>query len=583
MSIYYLVVMYIETVKNRNSPPAILLRESYREGEKIKKRTLANLTKWPSYVIEGLRAVLKGTTLVQAEEHFEIRSSIPHGHVKSVLDFIKHLGLDKIIGSVRCKERDLVVAMIAERLLKPCSKLATTRLWHTTTLAEELAITDMCEDDLYSAMDWLLKRQDKIENALAQRHLQNGSMVLYDISSSYYEGHTCPLAEFGHNRDKKAGHKIIVYGLMTDDAGCPVAVNVYPGNTGDPNTVPDQVEKLQKRFKLDQVVLVGDRGMLTQTQIDKIIDKPGMGWISALRSSSIQKLLNEKVLQMSLFDKQNLAEIASPLFPKERLIACFNPLLCDDRRRTRDELLVATEKDLQCIVKDIARRTKTPLSDKDIGLKVGKIINAHKVAKHFRVNIQNGLLTWERKEESINKEMQLDGIYVIRTSEPATAMTDENVVRNYKRLSQVEQAFRTLKGVDLLVRPIRHRTEDRVRSHIFICMLSYYVEWHMRKALGEILFVDEDLDVERLSRDPVAPAQPSEKVAKKKKTKVNENGRIVHSFRTLIAEMGTICKNICNTKSNPENQTFTLFTIASEFQDKVFELLKMYPVRQKMK
>lgn len=583
MSIYYLVVMYIETVKNRNSPPAILLRESYREGEKIKKRTLANLTKWPSYVIEGLRAVLKGTTLVQAEEHFEIRSSIPHGHVKAVLDFIKHLGLDKIIGSVRCKERDLVVAMIAERLLKPCSKLATTRLWHTTTLAEELAITDMCEDDLYSAMDWLLKRQDKIENALAQRHLQNGSMVLYDISSSYYEGHTCPLAEFGHNRDKKAGHKIIVYGLMTDDAGCPVAVNVYPGNTGDPNTVPDQVEKLQKRFKLDQVVLVGDRGMLTQTQIDKIIDKPGMGWISALRSSSIQKLLNEKVLQMSLFDKQNLAEIASPLFPKERLIACFNPLLCDDRRRTRDELLVATEKDLQCIVKDIARRTKTPLSDKDIGLKVGKIINAHKVAKHFRVNIQNSLLTWERKEESINKEMQLDGIYVIRTSEPATAMTDENVVRNYKRLSQVEQAFRTLKGVDLLVRPIRHRTEDRVRSHIFICMLSYYVEWHMRKALGEILFVDEDLDVERLSRDPVAPAQPSEKVAKKKKTKVNENGRIVHSFRTLIAEMGTICKNICNTKSNPENQTFTLFTIASEFQDKVFELLKMYPVRQKMK
>lgn len=575
--------MYIETVKNRNSPPAILLRESYREGEKIKKRTLANLTKWPSYVIEGLRAVLKGTPLVQAEEHFEIRSSIPHGHVKAVLDFIKHLGLDKIIGSVRCKERDLVVAMIAERLLKPCSKLATTRLWHTTTLAEELAITGMCEDDLYSAMDWLLKRQDKIENALAQRHLQNGSMVLYDISSSYYEGHTCPLAEFGHNRDKKAGHKIIVYGLMTDDAGCPVAVNVYPGNTGDPNTVPDQVEKLQKRFRLDQVVLVGDRGMLTQTQIDKIVDKPGMGWISALRSSSIQKLMNEKVLQMSLFDKQNLAEIASPLFPNERLIACFNPLLCDDRRRNRDELLVATEKDLQCIVKDIARRTKTPLSDKDIGLKVGRVINAHKVAKHFRVNIQNGLLTWERKEESINNEMKLDGIYVIRTSESATAMTSENVVRNYKRLSQVEQAFRTLKGIDLLVRPIRHRTEDRVRSHIFICMLSYYVEWHMRKALGELLFVDEDLDVERLSRDPVAPAQPSIAVANKKKTKVNKNGIIVHSFRTLIAEMGTICKNICSTKSNSENQTFTLFTKASKFQDKVFELLKMYPVRQNVK
>jgi transposase len=575
--------MYIETVKNRNSPPAILLRESYREGEKIKKRTLANLTKWPFYVIEGLRAVLKGSPLVPAEEHFEIRSSIPHGHVKAVLDFIRHLGLDKIIGSVRCKERDLVVAMIAERILEPCSKLATARLWHTTTLAEELDVTDMCEDDLYTAMDWLLKRQDKIENDLAQRHLQNGSLVLYDISSSYYEGHTCPLAEFGHNRDKKAGHKIIVYGLMTDDGGCPVAVNVYPGNTSDPNTVPDQVEKLQKRFELDQVVLVGDRGMLTQTQIDKVVDKPGMGWISALRSSAIQKLMNEKVLQMSLFDKQNLAEITSPLFPNERLIACFNPLLCADRRRTRDELIAATEKDLQCIVKDIARRTKTPLSDKDIGIKVGKIINTHKVAKHFRVNIQNGLFTWERKEESINKEIQLDGIYVIRTSEPATVMTAENVVRNYKRLSQVEQAFRTLKGIDLLVRPIRHRTEDRVRSHIFICMLSYYVEWHMRKALGEILFVDEDLDVERLSRDPVAPAQPSETVAKKKKTKVNKNGTIVHSFRTLIAEMGTICKNICSTKSNSENQTFTLFTKASEFQDKVFEMLKMYPVRQKAK
>jgi hypothetical protein len=323
--------------------------------------------------------------------------------------------------------------------------------------------------------------------------------------------------------------------------------------------------------------------MLTQTQIDKITGKPGIGWISALRSSSIQKLMDEKVLQMSLFDKQNLAEIASPLFPNERLIACFNPLLCDDRRRTRNELLVATEKDLQCIVKDIARRTKTPLSDKDIGLKVGKFINAHKVAKHFRVNIQNGLLTWERKEESINNEMKLDGIYVIRTSESATAMTSENVVRNYKRLSQVEQAFRTLKGIDLLVRPIRHRTEDRVRSHIFICMLSYYVEWHMRKALGELLYVDEDLDVERLSRDPVAPAQPSVAVAKKKKTTVNKNGIIVHSFRTLIAEMGIICKNTCSTKSNFENQTFTLFTKASEFQDKVFELLKMYPVSQKAK
>jgi transposase len=570
--------MYIETVRNRTSPPAILLRESFREGDKVHKRTLVNLTKWPEHIVDGLRSLLKGTPLIAAEQQFAIQQSLPHGHVRAVLDFIQHLGLDKMIAPLRSRERDLVMAMIAERIIDPCSKLATTRAWHSTTLSQELDVCDADEDELYSAMDWLLKHQRSIENSLARRHLQNGSMVLYDVSSSYYEGHCCPLAQFGHNRDEKIGRRIIVYGLLTDSLGCPVAVDVYPGNTGDPTTVPDQVKKLRDRFGLSRVVLVGDRGMLTQTQIDELDGTQGIGWISALRSTSIQKLLKEEYLQMSLFDEQNIAEITSPDFPKERLIACFNPLLCDDRRRTREELIAATEAELKKIAREIARRTKSPFTNKEIALKVGSIINKHKVAKHFTVDIENSQLTWEKKQSSIDNEMKLDGIYVIRTSEPSVSMQTEDVVRNYKRLAQVEQAFRTLKSIDLLVRPIRHRNVDRVRAHILICMLSYYVVWHMRKALDEILFVDEELDSERLSRDPVLPAQPSESVQRKKLFKINSSFEKVHSFKTLIKSLGTICKNICRLKANPESPTFTLTTIPDSYQEKILNMLKMYPV-----
>ena len=497
------VPMYIERVPNRNSRPAILLREGWREGKKTCKRTIANLTNWPEEKVEALQLLLKGEPMVSAKAAFVVERTVPHGHVEAVLGTIKRLALDSIISSKRCQERDLVVAMIAERLIRPCSKLATTRFWHTTTLAEELSVTDADEDDLYDSMDWLLARQGRIEKKLAARHLLEGSLVLYDVTSSYYEGRTCPLARFGHNRDRKKGKLIIVYGLLTDEAGRAVAVEVYPGNTGDPTTVPDQVEKLRKRFGLCRVVLVGDRGMLTQAQIDKLKDYPGLGWISALRSHAIRKLVNGGSLQLSIFDEKNLAEIHSPEFSDERLVVCYNPILAEERRQKRQRLLSATEKGLEKIAKEVTRRTKTPLDKVEIGKKVGKAINRYKVGKHFAVMIEDGTFSFSRKEESIRRESELDGIYVIRTSEPAERISAEDMVRNYKRLEQVETAFRCMKGIDLLVRPIHHRTEDHVRAHIFLCMLAYYVEYHMRKSLAPLLFEDEELDEMRKTRDPV--------------------------------------------------------------------------------
>jgi len=460
--------MYIEQVPNRNSRPAILLREGWREGKKTYKRTIANLTYWPEAKIDALRLLLKGEPMVSAREAFVVERTVPHGHVEAVLGTIKRLGLDSIIFSKRCRRRDLVIAMIAERLIHPCSKLATTRFWHTTTLAEELNVSNADEDDLYDAMDWLLVRQGRIEKKLAARHLLEESLVLYDVTSSYYEGRTCPLARFGHNRDRKKGKLIIVYGLLTDRAGRPVAVTVYHGNTGDPSTVPDQVKKLRKRFGLCSVVLVGDRGMLTQTQIDKLKDYPGLGWISALRSRAIRKLVNGGNLQMSLFDEKNLAEIHAPEFSGERLVACYNPLLAEERRKKRGSLLAATEKVLEKIATEVARRTKTPLDKAEIGKKVGKVINRYKVGKHFEIAIDDGAFSFSRKEESIRRESDLDGIYVIRTSEPAERISAEDTVGTYKRLEQVESAFRCMKGIDLLVRPIYHRTEDHVRAHIFL-------------------------------------------------------------------------------------------------------------------
>ena len=565
--------MFIDIVPNRNSAPAILLREAWREGKKVRKRTVANLTGWPRDKVEALRRVLKNEPLVAPEEAFAIEQSLPHGHVEAVLGTIRKLGLERLISSTRCRERDLVVAMVAERLIHPCSKLATTRLWHSTTLAEELGVSDADEDDLYEAMDWLLARQEGIEKKLAARHLSEGALVLYDVTSSYYEGRSCPLAHFGHDRDGKKGRPIIVYGLLTDGAGRPVAVEVYPGDTGDPSTVSDQADKLRHGFGLRHLVLVGDRGMLTQTQIEKLRTYPGLGWISALRSPAIRELVESGSLQMSLFDRKDLAEICSPEFPSERLVACFNPLLAEERRRKRQALLEATEKELERISKHVARRTQAVLGKDEIGKKVGRVIGRFKVGKHFRLTIEEGHFSFVRDEEKIRREEALDGIYVIRTSEPAERLSAEDAVRSYKSLTRVERAFRSLKGIDLLVRPIWHHTEDHVRAHVFLCMLAYYVEWHLRKTLAPLLFDDEELDKNRKRRDPVKPAQASESAKKKKTLRLTSEGLVVQSLDTLLMELGTRCRNRCRIKSDPRSPTFYQLTDKSPLQERAFQLL----------
>jgi transposase len=571
--------MYIEVVPNRNSRPAILLREGWREGKKVCKRTIANLTDWPAQKVDALRRVLKGETLVAPDEAFSIERSLPHGHVELILEAIKRIGIDTAISAKRTRERDLVLAMVIERLIHPCSKLATTRLWHSTTLAEQLEVGDADENELYAAMDWLLARQSRIEKKLAKRHLSEGCQVLYDVSSSYYEGHTCPLARLGHSRDKKRGKPIIVYGVLTDAQGRPLAVEVYPGNTGDPTTVPDQVNTLKQRFGLDRVILVGDRGMLTQTQIDELKRHPGVGWISALRSEKVRKLFDQKYLQLSLFDQQNLAEIHSPDFPGERLMACFNPLLAEERKRKRCELLEATEQALEKISKEVKRRTRKPLSAAEIGTKVGKIINRFKMGKHFELSITDGQFSYDRRADAIEREAEVDGIYVIRTSESKQSLSTEDAVRSYKNLAQVERVFRTFKGLDIHIRPIHHRTEERVRAHIFICLLAYYVEWHLRQVLAPLLFDDETLAFDRKQRDSVAPAEPSAAAKRKKVVRINEDGLPIHSFKTLMAEMGTRCRHRCRVKSDPECPPIFQDTDPTPLQARALELTRLLPVR----
>ena len=446
--------MYIDRVPNRNSRPTILLRESRREGKKIKKRTLANMTTWPPAVVDAIRAALTGDRLVSITELFSIERSLPHGHVEAILTMIRQLGLESILASRRSRSRDLVIAMIVGRLIHPCSKLANTRDWKETTLGGELGVADAEVDELYEAMRWLLKRKKRIERRLAQRHVQEGDRVLYDVTSSYYEGRTCPLMVLGHSRDRRGDRPQIVYGVMTTVEGCPVGVEVYPGNTGDPSTLLDQVDKVREEFGLERVVLVGDRGMLTETRISTLKQHPGVGWISALRSGAIRKLIKAGAIQGTLFDKRNLAEITSPSYPGERLVVCYNPFLAEDRKRTRDELLAATEANLARIEREVARRTKTPLRTDEIALKVGKVIGRYKMEKHFRMRIEDGQFEWTRDEASIQHEEALDGIYVIRTSEPGDCLSGADVVRSYKRLAEVERAFRTLKGLDILVRPI---------------------------------------------------------------------------------------------------------------------------------
>ena len=570
--------MYIESVPNRNSPPAVLLRQGWREGHKTRKRTLANLSDWPQQKIETFRRLLRDETLVSPADLFRTRQTLPHGHVEAVLTTIRKLGLDSILAVKRCRERDLVVAMIAERLIHPCSKLAATRDWHTTTLAEELSVQDATEDDLYHAMDWLLERKARIEKKLAQRHLVDGAIVLYDVSSSYYEGRTCPLAQFGHDRDGKKGLPIIVYGVMTDGEGRPLAVEVYPGNTGDPTTVVDQVDKLRGRFQLSRVVLVGDRGMLTQPQIDKMKTHPGLGWITALTSLAIRDLVAAGALQLSLLDEKNLAEIASPVYPGERLMVCHNPLLEEERGRKRRELLEATEKQLAKIDKQVARRTKKPMKAAEIGLKVGKLLGRYKMGKHFQYTIGEGTFAWSRREESIQQEAKLDGIYVIRTSEAAERLSAEDTVRSYKSLSQVERAFRSLKGIDLLVRPIRHRSEDRVPAHIFLCLLAYYVEWHLRRAWAPLLFEDEELPEQRRRRDPILPAASSESAKRKKATHQTADGFPVHSFQTLMAELASRARVTYELQSDSSSPTFQQVPEPKPLQAKAYQLLASLPV-----
>ena len=569
--------MYIETVPNRNSPPAILLRESWREGKKTKKRTIANLTNWPAALVESLRKILQGAIAVQPKDVFSIKRSVPHGHVKAVLGVMRNLHLDNIIASKPCRERDLVLGMIAEQIIHPTSKLGFTRIWNTTTLPEELDIGDADEDDLYATMDWLYQRQNRIEKKLAGKHLRDGAQVLYDVTSSYYEGHTCVLAQFGHNRDRKKGKPIIVYGMMTDVEGRPISVQVYKGNTADPTTVPDQVDKLLNRFDLKRMVLVGDRGMLTQTQIDQLKEHPGIGWISCLRFDAIRELVNQGDLQLSLFDQKNLAEISSHNYPGERLIACYNPLMAEQRKRKRKELLEATEEQLDKIVREVNRRTKKIMDKATIGQKAGRVIYKYKMGKHFDLQIRKGHFSYARKEESIKREDELDGIYIIRTSESRDKLSADDAVRSYKNLSSVEQLFRTLKGVETLVRPIRHREERRVKAHIFICMLAYYVEWHMRKALAPLLFDDEQLTNDKKTRDPVAPAEPSIQAKQKKTKRRTADGLPIHSFKTLLDELGMYMRNHCTIKELKAKSDLSInrYTELSAVQKRAFELLNL--------
>src|SRR5512132_3136566 len=550
-----------------------LLRRSLRKGKSVTHETLGNLSHLPDHLIEIIKRSLKGETFLPAADAFTITRSLPHGHVEAVLKMIRKLGLDDLIAAEPSRRRDLVVAMIVERLVFPCSKLANTRHWHATTLAEELNVTDATEDQLYDAMDWLLERQSALENKLAKRHLSDGALVLYDVTSSYYEGKTCPLARYGHDRDGKTGLPIIVYGALTDADGRPVAVQVYSGNTGDPTTVPDQVEALTKRFGLSRVVLVGDRGMLTQTQIDVLKRHPGLGWISALRSGAIRRLLADGHLIRQDLEAERLAEITTPEFPGERLVACYNPQLAEQRRHKRQELLAATQAELEALAARVARATDQPETAAGIGVRAGKIINHYKMAKHFTMTIRDGHLEWARKGDAIKNEELLDGIYVIRTSEPAGRLTAADSVRSYKRLALVEQAFRCLKGIDLLVRPIHHRTAERVRAHILLCLLAYYVEWHLRQAWQPLLFEDEELAVDRRRRDPVAPARASESARREKKTHATSDGLPVQSFRTSLAHLGTRCRNTCVVTADPNQTTFRQVTEADALQAEALQLI----------
>ena len=551
-----------------------LLRRSIRKGKTVTHETLGNLSHLPDHLIEIIKRSLKGETFVPAAETFRITRSLPHGHVDAVLTMIRKLGVEELIASKPSRRRDLVIAMVAERLLFPSSKLAHTRHWHSTTLAEELDIADATEDHLYDAMDWLLLRQKAIEKKLARRHLGEGAMVLYDVTSSYYEGKTCPLARFGHDRDGKTGCPIIVYGMLTDAEGGRSPCKSIPATLAIPRRFPIR-SRPSRSGLVSRVVLVGDRGMLTQTQIDVLKKHPGLGWISALRSGAIRRLLADGHLVRKDLVSVRLAEITSPDFPDERLVACYNPQLAEQRRLKRQELLAATQAELEELAASVARPGGPPEKAADIGVRAGKIINHYKMSKHFILTISDGHLEWACKADHIRNEELLDGIYVVRTSEPTKRLAADDGVRSYKRLALVEQAFRCVKGIDLLVRPIHHRIADRVRAHILLCLLAFYVEWHLRQVWEPLLFEDEELTEDRRRRDPVAPAQASESVRLKKKTHRTAGDLPVQSFRTLMAHLGTRCRNSCVVAGDPRQTMFFQVTDADALQAEALRLIKM--------
>ena len=572
-----MVVMYIDVVPNRNSPPAVLLRESYREGDKVKKRTLANLSALPVEAIEAVRATLKGETLLPADAAFQIERARPHGHVAAVLGTVRKLRMPQLLSSRAERKRDLVLAMICARVIEPCSKLATAQQLGGDTLSsslgELLGIERASADDLYDALDWLLGAQRRIERKLARRHLEAGHLVLWDVTSVPSYSRTCPLAVLGRPK-KGRSERQVLFGLLTTAEGIPVAVEAFAGNTGDPATIASALDRVQGTFGLAHVVVVGDRGMLTEARIREDLRPRELDWITSLRAPTIQKLYRDGPLQLSLFDTHDLAEITSPDFPGERLIACKNPLLAGDRARTRNELLDVTEAKLRPIV-DATRRERRPLRGKDkIGVRVGRVLARSKVGKHFRYEITEDGFTFERDEASIAKEATLDGVYVLRTSVPAERLGSEQVVTAYKRLSTVEQAFRLSKDFALEVEPIRHRREDRVRAHLFLCMLALYVRVHMERALAPLLFSDHDRDrAAARESSVVAPSRISPAAARKKSRKRTEDGLPVQSFRSLLASLATLTKNTVRMGETPVE--FERYAHPTSLQARAFELLEV--------
>jgi hypothetical protein len=576
-------VMHIESVPNRKSHPTILLRESFRSDGKVKKRTIANLTDWPEQLVEGLRTLLRGgIALAKADEALTISRSLPHGHVAAVLGMAEQIGLTKLLterggGPASRRYRDLAIALIVNRVIAPASKLATVRALNPETaassLGQRLGLGEVGEAEVYECLDWLLAQQPRIESGLAKRHLTGGTLTLYDVSSSYLEGRCCELAQHGYSRDHRADRPQIVYGLLCDREGCPVAIEVFEGNTADPMTLATQVTKLKARFGLERVVLVGDRGMITSARIREDLEPAGLDWITALRAPKIQELANGGPLQLSLFDDRDLAEITSPDYPGERLVVCRNPLLAAERRRKREALLLATERDLSR-VKLATLRKRAPLRGKaEIGIDVGAVLDKHKMRKHFELTITDTSVTWTRKDAAIAAEMRLDGLYVIRTNLPSSALTAEQVVGSYKSLARVERAFRSMKTVDLEIRPVFHWTAPRVRAHVLLCMLAYYVEFHMRRRLAPLLFDDHDrpaADAERKSI--VAPAQRSPAAKRKQTSRRTDDGLPVHSFRSLLSDLATLCLNKVSLPSN-QKYRFDLPTKPTLLQARALELL----------